>query len=91
MQHVTHDTDASSGEITEAITQCEHIEQPLRRMFVRAVAGIDHVDSMRSARKRAAPDAGWRMTTMSILIASRLRAVSTSVSPLATLEPATQH
>jgi hypothetical protein len=46
-------------------------------------------DSMRSARKRAAPEAGWRMTTMSICIASRLRAVSTSVSPLDTLDPAT--
>ena len=39
-------------------------------------------DSMRSARNCAAPDAPWRITTMSIRIASRLRAVSTSVSPL---------
>jgi hypothetical protein len=45
------------------------------------------LDSMRSARNCAAPDAPWRMTTMSIRIASRLRAVSTSVSPFETLEP----
>ena len=44
-------------------------------------------DSMRSARNCAAPDAPWRITTMSIRIASRLRAVSTSVSPFDTLEP----
>ena len=44
-------------------------------------------DSMRSARNCAAPEAPWRMTTMSIRIASRLRAVSTSVSPLLTLDP----
>ena len=44
-------------------------------------------DSMRSARKCAAPDAPWRITTMSIRIASRFRAVSTSVSPFDTLEP----
>src|SRR5215470_10978247 len=34
----------------------------------------------------AAPDAAWRITTQSGLIASMLRAVSMSVSPLATLE-----
>ena len=44
-------------------------------------------DSMRSARNCAAPDAPWRITTMSMRIASRLRAVSTSVSPFCTLEP----
>ena len=44
-------------------------------------------DGMRSARKRAAPDEPWRMTTMSMRIASRLRAVSTSVSPFATDDP----
>jgi len=45
-------------------------------------------DSMRSARKRGAPEAGCRMTTMSIFIASRFRAVSTRVSPFDTLETA---
>ncbi len=43
--------------------------------------------SIRSARNRAAPLAKWRITTMSMRIASRFRAVSTSVSPLETLEP----
>src|SRR5205085_890152 len=42
---------------------------------------------MRSARNCAAPDAPCRMTTMSMRIASRFRAVSTSVSPFCTLEP----
>src|SRR5512138_1814250 len=45
-------------------------------------------DSMRSARNCAAPDAPWRITTMSMRIASRFRAVSTSVSPFETDEPA---
>ena len=42
---------------------------------------------MRWPRNCAAPDAPWRITTMSIRIASRFRAVSTSVSPLETREP----
>src|SRR5258705_2463 len=42
---------------------------------------------MRSARNCAAPDAECLITTMSIRIASRFRAVSTSVSPLDTLDP----
>ena len=46
------------------------------------------LDGMRAARKAAAPGDQWRITTMSIRIASRLRAVSTSVSPLDTDERA---
>src|SRR5438477_485132 len=42
--------------------------------------------SIRSARNCAAPDAPWRMTTMSMRIASRFRAVSTRVSPFVTLD-----
>src|SRR3981081_3586378 len=45
------------------------------------------LDSMRSARNCAAPEAPCRMTTMSMRMASRFRAVSTSVSPLLTLDP----
>src|SRR5437867_3573062 len=41
---------------------------------------------MRFARNWAAPDAPCRITTMSMRIASRLRAVSTSVSPFSTRE-----
>ena len=44
-------------------------------------------DGMRDARNRAAPGDQCRITTMSIRIASRLRAVSTSVSPFETDEP----
>src|SRR6476661_1218267 len=43
---------------------------------------------IRWPRNCAAPDAPWRITTMSIRIASRLRAVSTRVSPLETEDPA---
>jgi len=46
------------------------------------------LERMRWPRNCAAPDAPWRMTTMSIRIASRLRAVSTNVSPFDTDEPA---
>ena len=42
---------------------------------------------MRWPRNWAAPDEPWRITTMSIRIASRFLAVSTSVSPLETDEP----
>ena len=45
------------------------------------------LEGMRDARKCAAPADQWRITTMSIRIASRFRAVSTSVSPLETDEP----
>ncbi len=46
------------------------------------------LERMRWPRNCAAPDAPWRITTMSIRIASRLRAVSTRVSPLLTELPA---
>ena len=49
------------------------------------------LERMRWPRNCAAPDAPWRITTMSIRIASRLRAVSTRVSPLETDEPARGH
>ena len=42
------------------------------------------LERIRSPRNCAAPEARWRITTMSIRIASRLRAVSTRVSPLLT-------
>src|SRR4029077_9315970 len=44
-------------------------------------------DRMRWPRNCAAPDAPWRITTMSMRIASRFLAVSTSVSPFETEEP----
>src|SRR2546426_6079602 len=45
------------------------------------------LERMRLPRNRAAPDDGWRITTMSIRIASRFFAVSTSVSPFCTALP----
>ena len=45
-------------------------------------------ERIRWPRNWAAPEAPWRITTMSIRIASRFRAVSTRVSPLLTEVPA---
>src|SRR5690349_9410935 len=45
------------------------------------------LERMRRARNSAAPDEGCRITTMSMRIASRFRAVSTSVSPFCTELP----
>ena len=62
---------------SSACVGCSHVPSP----------ALITLDSIRSARKRAAPEPGCRTTTMSMRIASRFRAVSTSVSPLETLEP----
>src|SRR5437016_278768 len=45
------------------------------------------LERIRLPRNSAAPDEGWRMTTMSIRIASRFLAVSTRVSPFCTALP----
>src|SRR5881296_4628679 len=45
------------------------------------------LERIRLPRNSAAPEEGWRMTTMSIRIASRFRAVSTRVSPFCTELP----
>ena len=44
-------------------------------------------EGIRSARNLGAPEAGCRTTTMSIRIASRLRAVSTRLSPFSIEDP----
>ena len=43
MQHVAADADLQPLERSEVIAQREHVEQPLRRMLVRAVARVDDV------------------------------------------------
>ncbi len=65
------------------------VEQPLRRVRVAAVAGVDHVHvrcgawrSRCCAMRCGAPDCAWRTTKMSASIATRLSTVSSSVSPL---------
>src|SRR5438128_11991935 len=45
------------------------------------------LERMRSPRNCAAPEEAWRITTMSMRIASRFLAVSTSVSPFCTALP----
>ena len=67
----------------------EGVEQRLRRVLVHAVAGVDDRRPGRCAPAGgSAPDEAWRITIMSGAIASRFSAVSTSVSPLTTLDVA---
>ncbi len=72
----------------ELVPQRQDVEQPLGRVLVLPVAGVDDVgaDPLRRETPRR-PRHAWRITTMSIRIASRLRAVSTRVSPLLTEDP----
>ena len=89
VQQVADDGDLQAGEPALVLADGEGVEQRLRRVLVHAVAGVDDRATGRSARAGAhAPDEAWRMTIMSGDIASRLSAVSTSVSPLTTLEVA---
>ena len=67
----------------------EGVEQRLRRVLVHAVAGVDDARAADARSRWQAPDEAWRITIMSGDIASRLSAVSTSVSPLTTLDVAT--
>ena len=72
----------------ELVPQRQDVEQPLGRVLVLPVAGVDDVraDPLRPGTS-AEPEAWWRITTMSMCIASRFRAVSTRVSPLLTEDP----
>ena len=60
VQHVADDADLDALEPLEVIAQREHVEQPLRRMLVRAVAGVDDVrldalgEELRRARRAVA-------------------------------------
>jgi hypothetical protein len=64
----------------------ERVEQGLRRMFVAAVAGVEHgaVDLVGDQLDRAR--AVWRITITSARIALSVIAVSISVSPFFTLD-----
>ena len=65
----------------------ERVEQRLRGVLVRAVARVDDRARRRaSARNAARPPLAWRTTITSGCIASRFFAVSSSVSPLVTLD-----
>ena len=89
VQDVAADGDLEALDPAEAVAQGEDVEQALGRVLVLAVARVDDVATGSAGPGTAPrPDAPWRMTTMSIRIASRFRAVSTSVSPLETEEPA---
>ena len=55
MQHVADDADLDAVEPPEVVAQREHVEQPLRGMLVRAVAGVDDVrlDALGEELRRA--------------------------------------
>ena len=68
---------------TPGTAKGEQVEQCLGRMGVPAVAGVDHVAAEVACRDpTGAPARWWRTTSVVKPIASRLRTVSVSVSPL---------
>ena len=89
VQQVADDGDLQAGEPALVLADREGVEQRLGRMLVHAVAGVDDRRPAQCARAGAArPTSAWRITIMSGDIASRLRAVSSSVSPFVTLDVA---
>jgi len=63
------------------------VQKRLRGMLVGAVARVDDGMGRWRARKWGAPEAAWRITMASGRMAARVLSVSTSDSPLLTLEP----
>ena len=90
VQQVADDRDLQPVDALLVLANREGVEQRLRRMLVHAVAGVDDA-RLADARQQVAraPDEAWRSTIMSGAIASMFIAVSTSVSPLSTLDAAT--
>ena len=89
VQDVADDRDPSALEVAEVAAHGERVEQSLRRVLVRAVAGVDDRAVGPAAWRAGAAHRSepWRMTTASAPIACRVRAVSLRLSPLDTLEP----
>lgn len=69
---------------TVAAAQGIGIQQGLRGVFVRAVAGVDDLGGYVFRQEYARSGIGWRMTTMSTFIDRMLLTVSIRVSPLVT-------
>ena len=64
-KNVADDRDMQPGDAASLFADRVEIEQALGRMFVRAVAGVDHARAERLARNCAAPAELWRRTMMS--------------------------
>jgi len=60
VEHVADDAHLDSLELAEIVAQRQEVEQPLRRMLVRAVSRVDHVrvdslgEELRGARRAVA-------------------------------------
>ena len=89
VQQVADDGDLEALDALLVLADRERVEQRLRRVLVHAVAGVDDARLADARQQVAAPDEAWRRTIMSGAIASMFSAVSTSVSPLSTLDAAT--
>ena len=85
MRHVADDRDAKPFERHPSFADRVQVQQGLGGMLMPSVAGVDHRYFTPRARVSAAPADECRRTMMSACIASILRAVSSSVSPLTTL------
>ena len=89
MRDIPDDGDAQIFERAPAIQNGERIEQRLRRMLVRTVAGIHYGNRQVARKKMRRPGAACRMTIASGRMAPRVLSVSTSDSPFETLDAAT--
>ena len=89
MQDVAADRDGEALDPALVAPDRQRVEQRLRRMLMRAVAGIDDraIDLLGQKMHRAG--LAWRTTMMSGRMAFSVIAVSISVSPFLTLEVAT--
>jgi hypothetical protein len=90
VQDVAHDAHLEPLDASEVVPDGEQVEQRLRRVLVPSVARVDDVRGNALGQEARRAGRPCRMTTMSMRIASRLRAVSTSVSPFDTDEPVSE-
>ena len=65
VQNIAEDGDIQIFERAEPVANGERVEQRLRGMLVRAIAGVDYGNIQGRATKSAAPEAAWRITMQS--------------------------
>jgi len=82
VEQVADDRHREPADRAAVLANGQAVEQRLRRALVAAVAGVDDRTGDVPRQQAARPEAGWRTTMASGFMASRLRAVSASVSPL---------
>ena len=85
-KNVAEDRDVQAGNLAAAFANGESIEQRLRRMFVRAVAGVDDARSQTFREKMRRAGGAVAQDNEIGVSASRIFAVSLSVSPFVRLE-----